>query len=87
MLDPRQERVSSNYPHEEMKRVVDEDNHTVQAGIRACKEAGSGETAIALLEACEARWAEGPLAPEADRGREEGYGWREMLVRTRRSRR
>lgn len=79
-----------------MKRFVDEDNHTVLAGIRACKETGSCETAMALLEACEARWAKGPLAPEAeaDRGRERGdggegarYEWREMLVRTRLSRR
>lgn len=74
-----------------MKRFVDEDNHTVLAGIRACKVAGSCETAMGLLEACEARWAAGPRAAEADIGRDGGgegrYEWREMLVRTRLSRR
>lgn len=73
---------------------VDEDNHTVLAGIRACKEeGGSCETAIALLKACEARWAKGPLAQDEERGGGAegaptvGHEWREMLVRTRLSRR
>eukprot|EP00752_Nemacystus_decipiens_P018709 g16773.t1 len=95
--EEEQENTFTQAGQEEMKRFVDEDNHTVLAGIRACKEArvGSCETAIALLAACEARWATGPLAPEADIGRErqgdngEGgaYEWREMNVRTRLSRR
>lgn len=80
-----------------LSRFVDEDNHTVLAGIRACKLAGSSETAMALLKACEARWAQGPLA--RDRHRERGgegesgaaggaeCEWREMNIRTRLSRR
>lgn len=78
---------------EELKHFVDEDNHTVLAGIRACKLAGSCETAMALMATCEARWAQGPLARDTERERGggaaggAGYEWREMNVRTRLSRR
>jgi len=60
---------------DELKRFVDEDNHTVLAGIRACKQAGSSETAMALIKTCEARWAQGPLAPDRHRGGEDEV-WR-----------
>lgn len=75
----------------DLKRFVDEDNHTVLAGIRACKAVGSCETAMSLLAACEARWATGPLLRDIRGGGSEGqwakYEWRDMLVRTRLSRR
>ena len=74
---------------EDLKRFVDEDNHTALAGIRACRLAGSCETATGILEACEARWAEGPLVRDGggDAGRQAGgHEWREMLAGTRDSR-
>ncbi|CAM9355466.1 unnamed protein product [Ectocarpus fasciculatus] len=89
----KEEGASGNGGHSDLKHFIDEDNHTVLAGIRACKQAGSCETAMGLLEACEARWARGPLERDAGRGDggEEGqwaqHEWREMLVRTRLSRR
>lgn len=74
---------------EDLKRFIDEDNHTALAGIRACRLAGTCETAKCILEACEARWAEGPLVRDvggdAD-GQAGGHEWREMLVGTRESR-
>ncbi|CAM9719659.1 unnamed protein product [Pylaiella littoralis] len=78
---------------DESERFVDEDNHTVLAGIRACKEEGSCEIAMSLLAACEATWARGPRARDEERGgggeggQQGDHEWREMLVRTRLSRR
>lgn len=69
------------------KEFVDEDNHTVLAGIRACRLAGTCEVAAGLLRSCEERWSQGPLAKDLERVEGEGYEWREMLVKTRESRR
>lgn len=77
-----QENASLETPDQEY--YVDEDNHTVLAGIRACRTAGSWETAMGLLEACEARWAQGPLVRD---GKAKGHEWLEMTIRTRESRR
>lgn len=69
------------------KEFVDEDNHTILAGIRACRLAGTCEIAEELLRSCEERWSQGPLAKDLERVEGEGYEWREMLVKTRESRR
>ncbi|CAM9488583.1 unnamed protein product [Ectocarpus sp. 4 AP-2014] len=88
-----EESAGGNGSESDLKHFIDEDNHTVLAGIRACKQVGSCETAMGLLEACEARWARGPLERDAGRGGggEEGqwaqHEWRQMMVRTRLSRR
>lgn len=89
----QQEGVSVDGSQEDLKYFVDEDNHTALAGIRACKEEGSYETAISLLRACEARWAMGSVARDEEKGGGAegtppvGHEWPEMLVRTRLSRR
>lgn len=86
---PQRDVSSGSTGGEDLKRFVDEDNHTALAGIRACRLAGSCETATGILEACEARWAEGPLVRdgESDAGSQaQSHEWQDMLVGTRDSR-
>lgn len=86
---PQADVSSDSTGEEDLKRFVDEDNHTALAGIRACRLAGSCETATGILEACEARWAEGPLVRDGEGNagsQAESHEWREMLVGTRDSR-
>ena len=87
-----QERKASERDAQQHIYFVDEDNHTVLAGIRACQLLGSYETAMVLLTTCEARWARGPLARELNdvaTGAEayHNWDWRDITVRTRESRR
>ena len=86
---PQADVSSDSTGEEDLKRFVDEDNHTALAGIRACRLAGSCETATGILEACEARWAEGPLVRDGEGNagsQAESHEWLEMLVGTRDSR-